>query len=647
MDLRKIFTKKGQVKKQTGDLIIEGDVDENSEVEIKDGSLEILGTIKDGAKIKISVSEALRESMEEKQNRGNVVSSVCSVTIGNMMIGDVNINNRIFTSDPITDLGNGRYEITPLSESPYSRYANVGSVTINGVKQGHRVTAVPGVATVLVDGIRYQGKKIAIDGNNVLVDGKKIAPPVSEAAQKPKGPLKLIVHGNIGNNVSIDSDVEIEIKGTTGNFCQIKSNYSKITTNNIGEETHLEAYGSITCADIDKGCELKTQYGDLNAKSLKSSVNVTVNKSINVQEDIGNECYLSTEYGELTARNIGDHVTVNTNKDITANNIGSHSKLKSEYYGLTANNIGNNVQISVNKDVIVNNVGGYSSITSEYYNVTVRNTVMDHVTITANKDISVNNLGNNNRLTSQYYGISIGNGGMGNDIHANKDVNVRSIGDNSSIISDYYAVRAHDVGNRVHITANKDITVTGICPDTRGFRSSYGRVNVAPQPAYQAPARPAATSTRAIASTLSSHAPEEKKTENKLNIFSKTTQAYVDGFKNKTSHVKAIEIASLSSDAFEEYCDPISAEIMNIPVRVNGHVYDLETLTKLPERQDGTREDPLSREEFYLRDIQPAFDLEEKIKEKLRSEIRAKNSPPGGPILVENPTNSPPGGLAF
>jgi len=655
MDPRKIVNNKGQVKKHIGDLIIEGDIEENSELEIQDGSLEILGTIKDGAKIKIGVSEALRKSMEEKQNRGTSISSVGSISMGNTMMGDVNINNRIFTSDPITDLGNGRYEIVALSDSPFRGFGNFsrfGSVTINGIEQRPRVTAVPGFATALIDGIKYQGKKISIDGDNVLVDGKKITPPVSESSQKPKGPFKLVVHGDIGNNVSIDSDIEVETKGKIGNFCQIKSNYSKITTKNIGEETKLEANGSIKCADIDKGCELKSQYGDLDAKSLKNSVNVTVNKSIKIQEDIGNECYLSTEYGELTARNVGDHVTINSYKDVHVQNVGSHVNIRSQYQELTANQVGDNASIHVYKDATLHSIGTRSQIKSDYQGVTVRNTVSDNVTINAYNDITLSVVGNNTSLTSQYQGITIQQAGDGTQINAYKDVSIHNrIGDNSSITSQYQGVHLHDVGLRVKVQAYKDITATGICPDTRGFRSSYGRLYIAPQPAYQAPVKPSqvtpVASTRGITSALSSMPIEEKKTENKLNTFNKTTQDYMDGLKSKTSHAKVIKDFALSTDAFEEYCDLISTEIMNIPVRVNGHVYDIETLTKLPEKEDGTREDPVSRAEFYLCYIQPAFDIEEKIKDKLRQEIRAKKSPPGGPKLEESPQNAPPGGPGF
>ncbi len=107
--------------------------------------------------------------------------------------------------------------------------------------------------------------------------------------------------------------------------------------------------------------------------------------------------------------------------------------------------------------------------------------------------------------------------------------------------------------------------------------------------------------------------------ENKpLDAFSKYTQDYVDSFASKKSHsamISEMKLTESEQKLLEKFCDPITGEIMDIPVILNERVYNLLTLQTI---LTGDKKDPFNRMEFSLRDIQSARSVEEEIRSILK-----------------------------
>jgi hypothetical protein len=98
--------------------------------------------------------------------------------------------------------------------------------------------------------------------------------------------------------------------------------------------------------------------------------------------------------------------------------------------------------------------------------------------------------------------------------------------------------------------------------------------------------------------------PVIKKT-NLLDDYSPATKAYIDSFKDKkqnTSRLKKLKLSDNDEKFLEDYLDPITANIINIPVMLNERLYDLDTLLMIQKKD---KLDPFNKYEFTLRDIQP------------------------------------------
>jgi hypothetical protein len=182
-----------------GDLTIKGNLRKGSQVTVTDGSLTILGNVNRNVQIKLILSKKkINPLMDEMLITGGGLRAgddiYCDYTTkgGNKsMVGNVNINDRIFTDNTVTQTEQG-YLITKKLKN-----------SILSMNYSKRVAAQ-------IDGTMYYGHEILVDANyNVTVDGKSTA-------------LKLIIKGNLGIGVQINSDVPIEIQGKRKNFCIIK-----------------------------------------------------------------------------------------------------------------------------------------------------------------------------------------------------------------------------------------------------------------------------------------------------------------------------------------------------------------------------------------------------------------------------------------
>lgn len=113
-----------------------------------------------------------------------------------------------------------------------------------------------------------------------------------------------------------------------------------------------------------------------------------------------------------------------------------------------------------------------------------------------------------------------------------------------------------------------------------------------------------------------------------LTRYTNITQTYLEHFNNKEPYSTIVESLALNSDIkarlFAGFIDPLSMDVINIPVRLNGNLFCCNGLFAIPVAVDGTRKDPLNREPFYLRDIQPARDINEAIKKAIEDAREAQ-----------------------
>lgn len=103
-----------------------------------------------------------------------------------------------------------------------------------------------------------------------------------------------------------------------------------------------------------------------------------------------------------------------------------------------------------------------------------------------------------------------------------------------------------------------------------------------------------------------------------LTSYTNITKNYIESFENQEQYSSIVEALELNSDIktqfFNAFIDPVSLDVINIAVRLNGNRFCANGLISLAVSADGTRIDPLTRERFYLRDIQPDRDTNEAIK---------------------------------
>lgn len=136
--------------------------------------------------------------------------------------------------------------------------------------------------------------------------------------------------------------------------------------------------------------------------------------------------------------------------------------------------------------------------------------------------------------------------------------------------------------------------------------------------------RPGTTSTHSLVLSTLSNNPSNTKS-NSLNNYSQPTKAYIDSFKDKeknTDMLKDLKLLEDEKNLFEKYSDPITNDVINIPVILNERLYDLNTLTEIQQRD---KQDPFTRIEFFLRDIQPSRKNAEKL-QKIISQIKERTS---------------------
>ncbi len=493
---------KGEIIHYSGDLIVEQDIDASAEVNITDGDLIVHGNIKEGAKINITMSESLRPKSSVAGIFGNIMGNIIissgssrysnsSVNFGNreLMIGNVCIDNRIFSNDQVEDLRNNQFKITPAGEGRFGMLSNMSSsrVILNGVEQVP-IQSTPGFATAKIDGKLYQGKEIIVKDKVVYVDGKipsesaSSSSTASTPAPTPRATPKVVIYGSVGDSVVINSDAEMTIHGTIGMSCEISSEYSGLKTKEIGESCTIKA-SSVSATIIHQQTSITCNNGSLTAKTLKDKVTVNASKEIKISEHVGNGCILKSEYDGLTAQNIGNNVVVKVSKGIDVANIGSNSRMESEYQGINANAVGDKTRLEVSKSIEIDSIGKDGVLKSEYQGVTVHGAAGQDTKITASKEIKVGQLLGSNHLISEYQSIQVvESAGAHCSLKASRSIDAKNIFDHCRLESEYQEVNVENIFDHVTVKASKNIYVTGYCSPSASLTSEYGKVKKANKP---------------------------------------------------------------------------------------------------------------------------------------------------------------------
>ena len=285
----------GQTLVHEGDLTIEGNVGNGAKLKITNGSLTIRGTVEERARITLKISERLRDKklqlMTSKTQTtssssnsyvnslnfyGNKVSTSiaspgaiiegkitnankCLFKVGNRMMGDVEIDSRIYTEHQVEEKGNGVYVITAIDPSWASRGYDAKTIT------------------AIIDGREYSAKQIInVSGTDVLVDGKP-----TDKTQDVES-YKVTIHGNIEDNVRIESDFDIEAQ-TVANDCELISKYSCIKVNCAVGNSYLSAKGKVSANGVSRNAELvsdedvvEAKYDQINDETQESTSPLTI-----------------------------------------------------------------------------------------------------------------------------------------------------------------------------------------------------------------------------------------------------------------------------------------------------------------------------------------------------------------------------------
>lgn len=118
-------------------------------------------------------------------------------------------------------------------------------------------------------------------------------------------------------------------------------------------------------------------------------------------------------------------------------------------------------------------------------------------------------------------------------------------------------------------------------------------------------------------------------------VFSDSLKEYKKLCKTEPDFEKIFKEYKISPDDLiwvDLYRDEFSHTVMKIPVKLNGHVYDFESLMKIYFK---TKQDPFTGQMFNLSDIEPAFSVLEEIK-NLAASFKDKYAPQPLPTLKGN-----------
>lgn len=632
----------GERIEHKGDLTISGDVGERASISVTEGSLIIEGQVGSHVGLKVSVSETLRQTSTDRNwgtsmsiggstifhSGGRMIGRGASIRadmqVNQYYMGNVVINDRIFTDGPLQYIGSDEFLISAAPDMPYSRLlASSSSSTVSAQ----------------IDGKRYTGTTIRIVGSKVYVDGRPTfaAEPLAEpSVKKPISPPRLEIKGPIHNAVSIQSDVGITMN-VTGESCHIVSHHGGITATDIGQGTRLEAKAAIQVGVVEEKCKLTSHQYGVTFGRLADQVTVSTRDAI-TGGDVGDNCVLtSAQYG-LTAKNLGAGVLVTVRDAIKVANIGVGSRLISHQYGLSARAVADFVTIEVRDEIELARVGSDCQITSHQYGIHVDGDVGARSSLTGRDDIFVDNLGNNSRLTSHQNKIRVrSRTGDRCVITARDTIRLGDVGDSVQVSSSFSEIEAGNIGRNVHMTARSGIDVTGTSPDpdscvlTCAARGKINRPKPAPVRAAVTPTAPASFfgSSAALAPSTPAFDPDSwtvtcatkenvsKPPREPAPVQAIVTPAVPASFFG-SSATAAPSVVPASQSLPDSLCCPITLELMDDPVfcTLDCNTYERAPITSWLEKNRRTPTNEMMEASQTVADVlRPNRKLKEAIEE--------------------------------
>ncbi|ASQ44747.1 hypothetical protein [Legionella clemsonensis] len=99
------------------------------------------------------------------------------------------------------------------------------------------------------------------------------------------------------------------------------------------------------------------------------------------------------------------------------------------------------------------------------------------------------------------------------------------------------------------------------------------------------------------------------------NEFSPALKAFIKMLDKQESNTSLLEALNIDNKHLEPFRDSYNQKVVNKPVRLDGDLFDLDTLTNLKASKEGYRVNPLTQEKFLLSDLQPAKDVQRRLSE--------------------------------
>jgi hypothetical protein len=478
-----------------GDLTIDGDIGANATIEVEDGSLIVTGNVASEAQITIRASDEFKRktmgvrdgvtisrggsvvisgsydgdisifSMGNFSNvRGKVKSTSCDVncSIGNVRImsGHVNIDNRIYTEKgQVRELGDEQYEITaPSGDGMFDFFA-----------PSRKPPEVQVTATI--DGIRYTGFVIKVDGKKVTVDGKA---PAQDAAAGPAAadtpaekfmtPPKLIIQGTVHDRVVIRSDVAIEAVAI-GMGCRIESSNAGLSTGTVGQHSQISTCDSIIVTDVGKNVTLISSKGKITGHNIDVGCTLTARDGVVARNMISN-CRVTCAMGDVSAEDVGPYTMMNVRDGVNVQNIGSRSKITTSMGECRGRALGNNVEVTARDGLRLKSTGPHCILSTSMGTIEVDGLVDESSTLQARDGIAAGEVGDRVRLSSSMGDIRVfGKSGDDLTLSARDAVRLQNVGDRTTITSSMSDVSLKNIGIRGTVCARDGIDIDGSCPD--------------------------------------------------------------------------------------------------------------------------------------------------------------------------------------
>jgi hypothetical protein len=98
---------------------------------------------------------------------------------------------------------------------------------------------------------------------------------------------------------------------------------------------------------------------------------------------------------------------------------------------------------------------------------------------------------------------------------------------------------------------------------------------------------------------------------------------FIQELKAKESNRNVLASVSVDSDNLDDFRDSYTTSVVNIPVRLDGDLFDLDTLVDLKQDREGYRKHPVSGDKFLLSSLQSAKDVQKNFDKMI---TRAKDS---------------------